>query len=1008
MGWLKHNKNILVILLFCCATLHAQLFQPEFQHLTSTEGLSDYTIYTIEQDQQGFIWMGTRNGLNRYDGYAVKTYYHEPGDSTSLKSNIVFKLFCDRSGVLWVGNDLGLCIYNKRDDHFQQINLHETDKSKVSIHSICQDENGAIWIGMSGGLKKWDPDINKISTITLQIDSTTKSTQSNIDNLVADQHGNLWITGSFGVIRYQIESGACTILRSDELPSRRFQKLAINKKGEIWAATYGGLIAKLDENKITDQQYDLSDFLPSINFNIREMIFDHHNRLWIADINNGLGVFEIQANHFQLLQFDPYLPNGLKNNSVAAVFIDQQHNVWCSEGGAVSHFALDAKQFYFLSHNPSKAISLTNDWVRSFVQDDVLHTWVATADGISIFDKTDQRVIKNIFVDSVNNKSIPSNSVRSLTRDPEGNIWIGTAHGIAVFLEGTKTFKRIKIIPSETCSRSPTFVWAILGTQHGDIYAGSGCGLFKYDKQQDVFLPYAATDTLAILNSESLRSLFEDSSGKLWIGLGKGAAWCDPATGRVKQLVNGPEDVVNAFAEDRQHRIWMASRNGLYRYDPATGAIKHFTVKNGLPNNFCGAVLVDTKNRLWFTNGAGLTCYDQATGKFRNYNRSDGLHSIQFNDQQGFIDNNGYFFMGGREGFIFFHPDSIKENNYPPQVYLHSFKIMDREIVNNYNFHEVLSFRLSHDENFISFEMTAIAYDHADKNQYAYWLEGFDDDWNYTGTRRFGAYTDLPPGRYILHIKASNNDGLWSSEIISIPLHINLPYWQTWWFITSCVLFAAAILYGIYRYRLSQIMQLQSVRNKIARDLHDDVGASLSSIRLYSEAIKSSVQQDHPEAGIILDKIADNSREVVENMSDIVWAINPGNDMLQNLEQRMHAFAAEMCSSKQITLKFNTEAIHQLRVPMDFRKNIFLIFKEAVNNAVKYAACDQLWITITENAKNIVLEVRDNGKGFREENIQSGNGLHNMKKRAEEIRGILTIATAENTGTSVTLKVRIP
>ena len=284
--------------------LSAQPLQPSFQHLTSSEGLSDYTIYTMEQDASGFIWIATRNGLDRYDGYEVKTYYNEPGNASSLLSNVVFELYSDRSGRLWAGNDLGVCLYNRKNDNFTRIESDETDVAKKSVHVICEDVNGTIWVGTSGGLLKINTDTKKMMPVFFLQDSTGKQLYPNIEDLIADEKGNLWIAGYFGIAKYNIAGGTTTILKSDDFPANQLRRLTQNDQHEIWAASVRGKLVRLDENGISASHYDLADYYKK-GFDIRAMVFDHAGRLWMADPENGLIAFDPAEKQFQLFKYDP-------------------------------------------------------------------------------------------------------------------------------------------------------------------------------------------------------------------------------------------------------------------------------------------------------------------------------------------------------------------------------------------------------------------------------------------------------------------------------------------------------------------------------------------------------------------------------------------------------------------------------------------------------------------------------------------------------------------------------
>lgn len=295
-------------------------------------------------------------------------------------------------------------------------------------------------------------------------------------------------------------------------------------------------------------------------------------------------------------------------------------------------------------------------------------------------------------------------------------------------------------------------------------------------------------------------------------------------------------------------------------------------------------------------------------------------------------------------------------------------------------------------------------YINTQKNQYAYRLEGVDRDWNYSGTQRFAGYTDIKPGHYVFKVKASNNDGVWNNTPATIDVIIIPPWWQTWWFYSLCVVAACAIVYLIYRIRVKQILKMYNLRSGLAKDLHDDVGSALSSIALLSKIAQEEKINARLKPEEIFSRIGDTSKRMIDLMDDIVWSVNPDNDKFSNMLIRMREYAVEMLEAKNIDFTFKTNHdIDSLKIPMQMRKDYFLIFKEAVNNLAKYSECNRAEIFIELNNNYVITTITDNGKGFDEKIIHSGNGLKNMHERAHALKGKLEIHTAKDKGTIVTL-----
>jgi two-component sensor histidine kinase len=372
-------------------------------------------------------------------------------------------------------------------------------------------------------------------------------------------------------------------------------------------------------------------------------------------------------------------------------------------------------------------------------------------------------------------------------------------------------------------------------------------------------------------------------------------------------------------------------------------------------------------------------------------------------------DKDGTIFIGTETaGFISFKPEELKDNDFIPPAYITNLKLFNNEVKpgskdsllkKSIEFTKTIT--LDYTQNDISFEFAALNYFHPEKNGYQYKLENYNDDWITTdASRRFANYTNLNPGKYIFKVKASNNDGKWNNIPTEIEIIITPPFWQTWWFKTLIALAAAGIVYGIYRYRLKQVLRLQNIRNRIAADLHDDIGSTLNSISVYSEVAKNDPEQRN----ISLSMIGESSRKVIDAMSDIVWTINPDNDNFEKVILRMRSLAYNLLRAKNIEFTFKAdESLNNLKLSLEKRRNFYLIFKETINNLIKYSQAKRVQISLNNHSNTITLVVRDDGIGFDATKKYNGNGLTNIRKRAKEMNAELNIESGEEIGTSTQL-----
>ena len=425
-------------------------------------------------------------------------------------------------------------------------------------------------------------------------------------------------------------------------------------------------------------------------------------------------------------------------------------------------------------------------------------------------------------------------------------------------------------------------------------------------------------------------------------------------------------DIAQNFLESKSGIIWFCTLGGgVNAFDPVTEKFRAFTTKDGLCSNDVVSITADDNGNYWLGTQNGLSCFTPPNNPFnpkdsfhfRNYDKGDGLPDNKMSMFAGYKDADGKMFFGCQDaGLISLYPDELKDNAYIPPVYITDFKLFNKSVqpkdadsILRSPIELTKEITLSYDQNAISFEFAALNFFHPERNQYAYMLEGYDKDWIYTdASKRFANYTNLDPGEYIFKVKGSNNDGVWNPVVASIKLIITPPYWQTWWFRTLLFLAVAAAVYGLYRFRLQHILKLQNIRNKIAADLHDDIGSTLNSISVYSEvAKKDPARQPHA-----LNMIGESSRKVIDAMSDIVWTINPDNDSFEKIILRMRSLCYNLLRAKKIDFTFRAdENLNGLKLSLEERRNFYLIFKEALNNLVKYSAASRVSVSLESQFK---------------------------------------------------------
>ncbi|GAA4449822.1 hypothetical protein GCM10023189_09530 [Nibrella saemangeumensis] len=492
-----------------------------------------------------------------------------------------------------------------------------------------------------------------------------------------------------------------------------------------------------------------------------------------------------------------------------------------------------------------------------------------------------------------------------------------------------------------------------------------------------------------------------------------GLSRLDPKTGKAvtyKAKRNDPRSLSSnriwTIHVDRQDRVWIGTRDGLNLFDRRTNTFTQFHQKDGLPHEEVLKILEDRHGNLWLSTPMHISKFDPVKRRFYTFDASDGTGTIPFFDRSGCVAPNGQMYFGKFSGFTTFHPDSIRTNTFVPPVVLTAFRKGEKVTYFEKPLSELNEIVLPHEQNNISFEYAALNYSQPHKNQYAYQLVNFENDWVHAGTRRTVSYTNLDPGEYVFRVKGSNNDGVWNEQGTSIRVVILPPWWHTWWFRLLASIALVGLLYSVYRYRINQIRREQQLRDQISRDLHDDVGGILSGISFYSEAARQMHQQGrYSDSYALLLKIADNARTTIERMSDVVWSMRSDTDNAFKLAQRLESFGRELLSPLGIELVCQTDPnLASLKLAPDAVRNLYLVGKEALHNAAKYAQATEVHLNVCQQGGKVLIFVKDNGQGFDPATAVLGNGIESMRKRAEAIGARYQMHTRPGEGTVVSVE----
>jgi len=752
---------------------------------------------------------------------------------------------------------------------------------------------------------------------------------------------------------------------------------------------------------------------------VTKLVEDSHQNIW-AGMYGGISIYQPQTNNFKTFRAVANDIRSLRTDQIINLFEDTSGVMWIGTSGDGLNNCYTARKQFKVYQNYDK--DFISHFPLSLYKNHEGKIFMATfGAGVQEFNPA-SGIFKSYKVVLPNSKITDYNFPYGTLEASDGNFWVVSFNdGLHKLDRKTGKFTTIHSVSNniDTTVHYPSN--CIVEDMNKRLWIGTDNGLKYYDLNTKIFSGFENLyrDTNQ-LSSDAIVGLYADKDGILWIAGTNGLTLFNTKTGQVKifRHDNNPWSVsnnhLNYFYDDGKETVWIGTKGGgLNKFDKKTERFVAYTTKDGLPDNTVYGILSDNNGNLWLSTNKGICKFTPASSEknkvvCRNYNMSDGLPGDEHNFNTCVKGDDGTLYFAGIAGLVAFKPDELTDNTFIPPVVITEFSVLNKTVTPNDSTgilklpaDESKEIKLTYQQNIFSFTFSALSYVHPEKNQYAYMLEGFDKDWIYTdASKRFANYTNLDPGDYTFKVKASNNDGVWNEIPTAIHLTITPPYWQRWWFISLIIIVVAALIYVVYRYRLSQLIRLQDIRNKISGDLHDDIGSTLNSISVYSEVAKQDVAK-HAQA---LEMIGESSRTIIDAMSDIVWTINPGNDSFENIILRMRSLAFNLLRARDIEFTFRAnENLNNLKLSMEDRRNFFLIFKESINNIVKYAEATLVTIQLVYNGKQIKLQINDNGKGFDTSQPSNGNGLNSMRRRANEMKAQLKIESAIGSGTSIEL-----
>jgi len=1000
------QKIIAIAFFLVWGSLRTWAQSPGFviEKYTTANGLTDNSAQQVLQDSRGFLWIGCSNGLNRYDGKVVKQYNNF--GKNGLTDLAVSCLAEDADGNIWIGTSNGL---NKLNPFTETITHYYEGAGAGTIpYKWCNylyvDKDKNLWLTTEKGLALYNISTNSFQNFPVSVFGADPTINKFINRVLEDSKGRFWLATSYGVKLFNRQNKTYQSFYFPETNGKaKWENVIISlfedHNGTIWAGTWGGGLLQYNTKKnIFEKQ--LFENIPSSNlyFPAIAEVNDGSTYRLLVVVNNTLYYLNTEAakNYLEEVQLLPKQRADLSsgNDSFSDLITDRQGNIWACgsylcklkrEEFAVRSLLIGNNNKAFIYHivpdikNPATVFYLSskegwwkydalsenitawplplkengllkniNDW-----QSNGIGYWFTSEVGFGYYDIYNKRLTD---LSALIKEKSGQLTTTFITIDKAGKIWLTMRRsGILVYDPLTK---KSDVLFADIAKADNIFGSSVTDLKflNGNIYCCAAEKLYKINPDN-----YAYT----IIHPPAYEEQIDP--GKISPG---------------RMVVTKGERLL--FSSSL--RIYELKKDSLVIIFPATG-LSAYTIEN---------FEADAAGNMWVQTSKGIFKTDTL---FKQWTRIPGIEATREDSYTAITTSSRKEILFNGKGELIILKDSLLPKSTPlPAVIINRIKYGEKQdyLVSLKEVNISSSYKDA-----IDLELSAI--DFKNENKILYQLDGWDNNWSVLNGSAIVRYEQLPSGNYLFKTKTVNTRGEESKETL-LRFAVIPPFYRTWWFITLLVLSLVVILFLIYHYRLQKAVEMEKLRTRIATDLHDDIGATLSSISMYSQAVKNQLKENNPQLENVLDKMGENSRDMVTSMSDIVWAINPGNDDGQKLIERMENYVTDICAVKNILLHFNAdEKLGTTVLPLEHRKNIYLIFKEAVNNAVKYSAAKNIWVEVRLHHKSLTLIIKDDGEGFDEMTIKKGNGLKNLQLRAKEIRGTVTVQSLLNEGTTVCL-----
>jgi signal transduction histidine kinase/ligand-binding sensor domain-containing protein len=1008
-----------------------------FQRYSEEDGLSQNTVVAIREDSKGFLWVGTINGLNRFDGYRFVVYKHDPHDPSSIPNNYITAILETKAGDLWVGTNKGLSRFDPSIDGFRSFTNDPNDPNSLvndEVRTLFEDSLGSFWVGTEGGVSKYNAESNNFTNYSSSVFAGARGMRG----VTEDLDGGFWVGASNGLNKFDRQSGKVVKVFSmnDSNPDRPITKpvraMITDRTGMLWIGALDGGLTRLDPRSETFSRYLTDKKRPNSlsDDGVRSITETADGAIWIGT-GTAVNRYSPDSDGFTHYRHDPKNIRSLGEGDIPTIADGRNGQLWVGTSvGGLSKLNRKADRFERFRHNPDDPNSLSDDYyVHAIVEDEDRSVWIATQrGGLNRFDLTTGRfdVIKTLG-DPKESSAVAL--VSAILQDRAGRFWLGTP--LKGLLNLDRSSGQFKVYGNDAKSPGELpgyLIYSITEDGFGNLWLGSGKGLHRFEPSTEKFklFPFGSNG----LNGQSAWCILADSRNFIWVSTNLGLHRLDPSTQRFERFepaLNDPKTLrsgeqIDSIVEDKAGNLWMASDNGLVKFVRENETFEYLGEGDGLPSNSIVTVLVDdATGNLWLGTGKGLARFDPVSKATRTYNVMDGLSHSEFTPRAAFKNRNGEMYFGTIRGFVKFDPRSFSDSSFVPPVYLSDLRVFEKPARFTQSLFELKELDISWYENVVSFDFAALDLTDASKLRYQWKLEGFDENWISGGTRRTATYTNLPGGEYVLKVRATNVDGVWGGEMLNLIVRVKPPFYWTYWFWFLVAILIGVVIVLLFRYRIGQLRAVseaqtrftqqlitsqESERKRIAAELHDGLGQTLIIIKNRA-TLGLSKCDDKERVTKELGNISDSASQALEEVREITNNLRP--QLLDRLGLTKAISAMLKKYSGVIDIDSDIDGIDGIFGEHE-EISIYRIIQESVNNVIKHSNGSKADVKVKRLENRIMIEINDNGRGFDPDSLPTEKrsfGLAGLRERAQLLGGDFVLDSKPGVGTKVSVSFRV-